>query len=538
MCALALALASCGGGAVAGSSMDLSGTWSMTAPGPGNPADPRYDDSRATGIAIPGEWRGVLLGNDNMTATVWLRKKFTVDASFSGRMLILYLGSIAMSDETYFNGAFIGATGSMPGPDRPLRYDFALHKQRAYGVPSSLIHYGGENIIAVKVFSHYISGMKDRPALMTEEAWNDRTWFEDLVPSFNNFNAVILSILLLIFLSVLVRGSGNRLIALLSLIFILDGLSINILMLGVPRLEDNLFRFKWFFGAYAFADYILMLLLQEFFGIRSRIATIAATVVLACVAAFVVYAPTTRFLEAYCMPAAISAVILYILYATGVFVTALKRDPRRYWYLTIVAVFVLASVTNTLYWIVTGQMYRMSLTFSLRLPALLLGAMFVYLFDLMRARRDRDSMADALLKKTKELQRVSKLVARNEVKPEPKDIIHQVIEYLDNNFNETYDRKKLAERFRLNEDYMGQLFKKVTNTNIANYINSKRIEASMQLLRDTDGKVIDIAFHVGFDNLTYFYRHFKKQTGLSPIEYRRRAKEGIQVFVGTDEEEY
>lgn len=538
LCALALVLSSCDGGAGTGSYVDLSGTWKLVRSAAGNPADPGFDDAASGKIAIPGEWRGVLMDNDELTATVWLRKKVVVNRSLEGRMLVLFLGSIAMSDETYFNGTFVGATGAMPAPGMPLRYDFALHKQRVYRVPSSLVRYGGENVIAVKVFSHYISGMKDRPVLMTEATWNERNWLEDLFPSFNNFNAVILSMLLLLFLAVMVKGRGNRLIALLSFIFILDGLSINVFMLGVPQFEDNLYRFKWFFGAYAFADYVLLLLLQEFFGIRSRIAMIASTAILAGVAAVVVYAPTTRFLETYGMPASIGAVILYILYATGVFVTALKRDPRRYWYLTIVAVFVLASVTNTLYWIVTGQMYRMSLAFSLRLPALLLGAMFVYLFDLMSARRDRESMAGALLKKTKELQRVTRLLTKNEVKPEPKDIIHQVIEYLDNNFNETYDRKKLAERYRLNEDYMGQLFKKVTNTNIANYINGRRIEASMQLLRDTDGKVIDIAFHVGFDNLTYFYRHFKKHTGLSPIEYRRRAKESIQVFVGTDEEEY
>lgn len=122
------------------------------------------------------------------------------------------------------------------------------------------------------------------------------------------------------------------------------------------------------------------------------------------------------------------------------------------------------------------------------------------------------------MKKSKQLQRAKKDLARTDVKPEPRDIIHDLIEYLDNNFNETYDRVTLAERFGLNEDYMGQLFKKVTNTNIANYINMKRIEVAKQLLKETDSKVIDIAFHVGFDNLTYFYRHFKKHTGYSPIE--------------------
>jgi AraC-like DNA-binding protein len=529
--ALSAFLISCGGGeSRPGSFVDLSGTWTLVPSDTGNPADPDYDDARAKKIEIPGEWGGFLRGSGELASTVWLRKKVVIGPGLSDRMLVLYLGTIAISDETYFNGAFIGATGVMPPPGRPLDYDFSLHRERNYRFPASLVRRDGENVIAIRIFSHYISGMKDRPALMTNAAWNERNWFRDLFPSFNNFNAVILSGLLLVILAVVVKGTGGRLIALFSFVFILSVLSINIVMLGLPRFENNLFRFKWFFGMYVFVDYVLLLLLQEFFNIRNRAAIMVSTAILAGVASFVVFAPTTSYLESYCMPAAIGAIILYILYSTGLFLVALRRDPRRYWYLSIVAVFVLASVANTLYLIVTGQMYRMSLSFSLRLPALLLGAMFVYLVDLRSARGERDSMARALLKKTKELQRAAKILTKTNVRPEPKDIIHQVIEYLDNNFNETYDRKKLAERFRLNEDYMGQLFKKVTNTNIANYINVKRIEAARQLLKDTDGKVIDIAFHVGFDNLTYFYRHFKKHTGFSPIEYRRRVKGSIAVF--------
>lgn len=71
---------------------------------------------------------------------------------------------------------------------------------------------------------------------------------------------------------------------------------------------------------------------------------------------------------------------------------------------------------------------------------------------------------------------------------------------------------------------MGQVFKKVTGTSIASYINARRIEASLHLLRETGCRIIDIAFHVGFDNLTCFYRNFRKHTGVSPVEYRCRTR--------------
>jgi len=218
-------------------------------------------------------------------------------------------------------------------------------------------------------------------------------------------------------------------------------------------------------------------------------------------------------------------IIIYVLYSTGIFLTALYRDPRRFWYLAIIALFLLVSAADTLYNVVSNQFYRISFVFTLRLPFILLGGSIVYLFDIHNIVRENESLTTALLNKTKELQRTKKLVSRIDIKPEPRDIIHDVVEYLDNNFNETYDRKKLAEKFGLNEDYMCNLFRKVTDTNIANYINMRRIEAAKQLLKETDSKVIDIAFHVGFDNLTYFYRHFKKHTGYSPIEYKNMMRE-------------
>lgn len=514
------------------SRLNLSGGWKLVEDGGMAPADPRFDDTGAEEIQIPGSWDRILEKNEDLAATVWLRKKVFIGAGFSDRMLVLSLGTVALADEAYFNGVFIGSTGSIPSADRPLAYDFALHQDRVYQVPPGLVRFGADNVIALRVFSHYVNGIKDEPMLYRISDWNIRNRFRQYLPSVNNLNPIILSVIFLFFLVIIVKGSGSRNIGIWAMLFISAVFVINLLLLGVPGMDDNLYRLKLFFGAYAVVDYVLLLLIQEFFGIKSRLMTAVFTVLLAVDGLIIALAPTTRSAVAYGGTMTIVLVIVYILYAVGVFVLALYRDPRRYWYLSIIAAFILISVSTMLYTLISGQMYRMSFTFALRLPAILLGALFVYLFDLKNIRKERDSLAQALMNKTKQLQRARKDLARTDVKPEPRDIIYDLVEYLDNNFNETYDRVRLAERFGLNEDYMGQLFKKVTNTNIANYINMKRIEAAKQLLRETDSKVIDIAFHVGFDNLTYFYRNFNKHTGYSPIEYRKMMRAGL---IGLDD---
>jgi two-component system response regulator YesN len=166
----------------------------------------------------------------------------------------------------------------------------------------------------------------------------------------------------------------------------------------------------------------------------------------------------------------------------------------------------------------------MSFIFFLRLPALLFGLILISLLDLKNIKKERDTLTQALIKKTRELKLATAERTDHMIKPGPRDQIHELIEYLDDNFTESYDRKGLAARFGLNEDYMGQIFKKVTDKNIAHYINTRRIEAAKQLLVETDSKVIDIAFHVGFDNLTYFYRQFKKLTGETPTDFKRTMK--------------
>ncbi len=521
---------SCGGtGATTSDFIDLSGKWKIIEAGDNAPAALGYNDSMAEEITIPGDWKHVLEKNDDLTATLWIRKKFVINKDFpkdlSDRMILLSLGNIAVSDKTYVNGSLIGSTGSFPEKEKPLAYRSGWHKERNYQFNSSLLHPDGENVVAIKVFSHYINGMTRGPAISTKEKWQERVWLREYLPPLNNFYPIILTAILAILLFITLKGELPGNFSLFSMVLILCVSFIDMLMLGIPSFDNNIYRFKLFIGLYVCIDFILVLLLQEFFKITLRKVTIALSLMLAAGIALIAYAPSMKFLVSRCYPIMSALIIIYVLYATGIFLAALYRDPRRFWYLSIIAVFIILSATDTLYNVITNQFYKISFIFTLRLPFILLGGAIVYLFDIHNLIRENGSLASALLDKTKELQRTKKLVAKIKIKPEPRDIIHDVVEYLDNNFNETYDRKKLAEKFGLNEDYMCNLFRKVTDTNIANYINMRRIEAARQLLKETDSKVIDIAFHVGFDNLTYFYRHFKKHTGYSPIEYRSMVRE-------------
>ena len=57
---------------------------------------------------------------------------------------------------------------------------------------------------------------------------------------------------------------------------------------------------------------------------------------------------------------------------------------------------------------------------------------------------------------------------------------------------------------------------------ILEYINRFRIEKSAILLTNTDESISDIAQSVGYDNLNYFDRLFKRYKNMPPKEYRQR----------------
>jgi AraC-like DNA-binding protein len=77
----------------------------------------------------------------------------------------------------------------------------------------------------------------------------------------------------------------------------------------------------------------------------------------------------------------------------------------------------------------------------------------------------------------------------------------------------------MAEKNGIGDAYLCRLFKENFNITIAEFIIAKRVERAKELLTDRDGRVIDIACHSGFNNLSYFHRIFKMLEGITPLEY-------------------
>jgi AraC-like DNA-binding protein len=80
----------------------------------------------------------------------------------------------------------------------------------------------------------------------------------------------------------------------------------------------------------------------------------------------------------------------------------------------------------------------------------------------------------------------------------------------------------IARHVGMNTSSFCVFFKKATGTTYTSYLNDLRLEMACRLLKDTDTPVAEICYEVGFNDVPYFNRFFKKQKGLSPNAYRKK----------------
>jgi hypothetical protein len=141
--------------------LDLEGTWLFTRGDDSQWELPGSNDSGWQEVVLPDTWENHSGYNKN-NVFGWYRKKIKIPAAWAGLDLNLILGRIDDSDETFFNGEWVGSTGQMP-PD----FVTGWYLPRQYTIPANLIRFGEDNVIAVRVYdSTGPGGMFSGPLLI------------------------------------------------------------------------------------------------------------------------------------------------------------------------------------------------------------------------------------------------------------------------------------------------------------------------------------------------------------------------------------
>ena len=190
----------------------------------------------------------------------------------------------------------------------------------------------------------------------------------------------------------------------------------------------------------------------------------------------------------------------------------LLEEFRGIWYHSFCSENVVKSAYYTML-IILNQMYHtmhISSDVTLNHPGLIMDAIdsafsFLEIDELIR-------------KKTDDF--FSRLSNRKEEDP----TIYRIKEYINSNYKDkNLSVKSISESVFLSVSYLCTYFKNETGITLNQYITDFRIKKAMALLADTNMKIVDVSNAVGYRDSNYFAKIFKKQTGLSPKEYKNKS---------------
>lgn len=99
--------------------------------------------------------------------------------------------------------------------------------------------------------------------------------------------------------------------------------------------------------------------------------------------------------------------------------------------------------------------------------------------------------------------------------------VQALIASLPANCDRHWTLAEMADDCGIQRTQLNKVFQKLTGSTPMEYLFRIRMERAKTLLRETDIKVIDIAFECGYGTSQYFANTFKQATGATPSEYRK-----------------
>lgn len=95
-----------------------------------------------------------------------------------------------------------------------------------------------------------------------------------------------------------------------------------------------------------------------------------------------------------------------------------------------------------------------------------------------------------------------------------------ILIYIDNNYTENITLDSISNKFGYSKHYFSKIFNSYAHTNLNNYINNIRIKAFItRYLKNRTENIANLAYEVGFNSKTTFYREFMRIYNCAPKEY-------------------
>lgn len=98
--------------------------------------------------------------------------------------------------------------------------------------------------------------------------------------------------------------------------------------------------------------------------------------------------------------------------------------------------------------------------------------------------------------------------------------LERALKILRERYQENLTLKTVADDLFISDSYLGKLFKSKTGYTFLEMLTLYRIKAAVDLLQNTDKKIYEIAYEIGYSDAKYFSKVFRKVAGVKPMELK------------------
>ncbi len=98
--------------------------------------------------------------------------------------------------------------------------------------------------------------------------------------------------------------------------------------------------------------------------------------------------------------------------------------------------------------------------------------------------------------------------------------ICQAFSYIAAHYQERLSVREIADHCYMGYSYFSKMFKEITQKSCTEYINYFRVQKAETLLLEGNQTITEISSQVGFDDVSYFIKQFRKFKGISPKQYQ------------------
>ncbi|ABW66761.1 transcriptional regulator, AraC family [Desulfosudis oleivorans Hxd3] len=515
-----------------GRSIPLAGQWKISLNDSTAFSFAEYDDTDWGTIDLPGKVVPYSIEqNRGIRGTCWLRKTFFLEDAPGDYGLIL--GRIANADQTYLNGEKIGETG------RFFPNTFSMwNYPRNYLLPDRHLRRGGQNVIAVRVSYDVIGEVMGNLMIVDAGYLRRYTPFARFIHVTIGYAAISIGlVLVLAFLFSRFRYltfDENYLYFLqffAGLPIVLD------LCLTWEVYPDHTTRLKVLGLSWVAINVFHPAFLHRFYRLKRKWPErILWTYLAACLlgAVFCTHAGNIR---------PMATLLIGVTWCIGFYnmschIEALvrKRDHAK-----IFSVFGIVTILAAMNdgWCYFNKFVDFNVTVFGWAPTVMViqtGAIFLYMgtflvletkyremveeVDDLNRNLENFVLENAFLTMAVKQSRAPKS-GPSRITPQAEEKIQAAIDIIGENYLSELSRTDLAKTLDVSPDSLGKQFKQYTGKKLGDYINELRIHEAARRLRETDDKVIHIAFDTGFESLRTFNRVFSKLMNTTPAQYRQ-----------------